>query len=185
MKRIGAYKVLPLMSTKMRDIYAEFAGKTKFESYELEDEYDKKTDRNCNKCSITKTRFDFQNNTCGNKPFGSDLLRYKRGECKGCQHKESLGKSEAMKIAKTMGLDTKAPKGTECELCKKTKGIVFDHCHQNKLFRGWLCDPCNRSIGVLGDSSESIVRVFNYLNKFEKKKFTFTEECMIVSNDNT
>jgi len=59
----------------------------------------------------------------------------------------------------------KAPEGTKCELCGTSKKIVFDHDHEKNIFRGWLCDPCNRSMGVLGDDATSLLRTVGYLSK--------------------
>ena len=47
--------------------------------------------------------------------------------------------------------------------------MVFDHCHEREIFRGYLCDPCNRSMGVLGDNIEGLLKCINYLNKTEKR----------------
>jgi hypothetical protein len=44
---------------------------------------------------------------------------------------------------------------------------VYDHSHQTGAFRGWLCDPCNRSLGGIGDNIEGVIRVANYLLKKE------------------
>ena len=166
-----------------RDHYLEYKGKTRFATSIEEDEYDKITSNKCNKCNLIKTRADFQNNTCGSLPFenilNNDGIRYKRGECKECQKKELKGKNEAMKKAKLMGLPTKAPEGTKCEICGSKTKIVFDHNHDTMDFRGWLCDPCNRSLGVLGDNVNSLLGVINYLNRIEKK----TIEQDFVSNN--
>jgi hypothetical protein len=50
-----------------------------------------------------------------------------------------------------------------CKLCKrKTQRLCLDHCHKTGRIRGFLCDPCNRSvIGVIekrGISPEDIVK---------------------------
>jgi hypothetical protein len=173
-----------------RDIYLEYKGKTRFTSALEEDEWDKITPYSCNKCGTQKMRFDFQNNTCGSLPFeniiSNEGIRYKRGECKDCQKRESKGKAEAIKKAKQLGLPTKAPEGTKCKICGNTQKIVFDHCHQTSDFRGWLCDPCNRSLGILGDNVSSLVGVINYLNQFEKKKIIqdpTTLECKLVTQE--
>lgn len=175
-----------MASTRIvRNIYAEYAGKTRFPSSIEEDEFDKITNMECNKCHIVKKRSDFANNTCGSLPFGADMLRYKRGECKPCGKKDSEGVNIAKKLAKEKGLPTKAPEGTKCVICGSTEKIVFDHDHETNEFRGWLCDPCNRSIGVLGDSATRIANVFNYLNGFEKKQFKLNENSQLEIDKNT
>tara|TARA_R100000781_G_C4057622_1_gene119906 strand:- start:307 stop:822 length:516 start_codon:yes stop_codon:yes gene_type:complete len=39
----------------------------------------------------------------------------------------------------------------------------FDHDHKTGEFRGWLCNSCNISLGMLGDSLESAKRIVKYL----------------------
>jgi hypothetical protein len=56
------------------------------------------------------------------------------------------------------------PRPENCELCgRKHKKIVFDHCHNSGAFRGWICDPCNISLGNVGDSVEILERIIAYL----------------------
>ena len=70
----------------------------------------------------------------------------------------------------------KAPVGTKCELCNTTKNIVFDHDHEKNVFRGWLCDPCNRSMGVLGDNASSLLETVAYLSKNNKRALVLIEQ---------
>ena len=53
----------------------------------------------------------------------------------------------------------------ECEVCGSTSKLVYDHDHETHLFRGILCSDCNRSIGQLGDTLESLERATEYLRK--------------------
>lgn len=65
----------------------------------------------------------------------------------------------------------KLPKPTRpcpqtCELCSnppKNRALHLDHDHETGKFRGWLCSICNTSIGKLGDTESSIIRVLDYL----------------------
>mgnify|MGYP004454902773 CR=1 FL=1 len=53
-----------------------------------------------------------------------------------------------------------------CPLCLEYIGFedaVLDHCHKTKKFRGWLCDFCNRGIGLLGDNKEGVKMATKYL----------------------
>ena len=52
-----------------------------------------------------------------------------------------------------------------CECCGKTEDLVYDHCHDTMKFRGVLCRGCNRSIGQLGDTAESLQRALDYLTR--------------------
>ena len=52
-----------------------------------------------------------------------------------------------------------------CEICGSKEHLGYDHCHDTMEFRGVLCNKCNRSIGQLGDTLESIQKVVAYLSK--------------------
>ena len=41
--------------------------------------------------------------------------------------------------------------------------LVVDHCHSTGKVRGLLCHNCNRALGLLQDSLESLERAKNYL----------------------
>ena len=56
-----------------------------------------------------------------------------------------------------------------CEVCSSKEQLGYDHCHDTLKFRGVLCKNCNRSLGQLGDTTESIGKVLFYLNKEEQK----------------
>lgn len=64
------------------------------------------------------------------------------------------------------------PRTDKCELCggsgyergnKPGTGIVFDHCHASGAARGWLCDRCNKVLGLVRDNSDLLVRMAAYL----------------------
>jgi hypothetical protein len=115
--------------------------------------------RTCSKCQKTfplNEQFFGRNqstNTGGNKYF--------RPECKECTKKASQGKAKAYKLA---GKPKYPELGTPCDNCGCThRKLVFDHDHETLEHRGWLCDNCNRSIGMLGDTIESLERTILYL----------------------
>lgn len=39
----------------------------------------------------------------------------------------------------------------------------MDHDHQTLVVRGLLCGKCNKGLGLLGDSVESLTRARDYL----------------------
>ena len=127
--------------------------------------------KECSKCCKKKRLVCFNKNTSSSDGFLKDGTRQRRPECAECTKSVSKGANEAKKLAKTMGIPYVAPPGTCCEICKKTasKGnaIVFDHCHKTNVFRGYLCNTCNRGLGLLGDDQEGIMKVLNYLKKSE------------------
>jgi hypothetical protein len=63
------------------------------------------------------------------------------------------------------------PAPTLCECCGgPPRGgphnrLVLDHCHITGIFRGWLCDLCNRGIGMLGDLPVGAHAAVNYLER--------------------
>jgi len=117
------------------------------------------TTRVCSKCStefpLNETFFsrNQSTNTGGDKYF--------RPECKACTKKATQGKSKAFKLA---GKPERPSLGTPCDLCKRVdRKLVFDHDHITLEHRGWLCDNCNRSIGMIGDTVESLEKAILYL----------------------
>lgn len=53
-----------------------------------------------------------------------------------------------------------------CDICGEfNRQICFDHCHSTGLFRGWLCDRCNKTLGIVKDSPELLRSLADYLEK--------------------
>ena len=42
--------------------------------------------------------------------------------------------------------------------------LVVDHCHTTGVVRGLLCHNCNRALGLLKDSRESLTNAMHYLS---------------------
>jgi transposase-like protein len=129
--------------------YSKYSESAKFQSPDDEYNWAITQYKVCSKCNQSKNLTEYGFNTSGRDPFDASGFRLRRPECKECNKKINDGKNKAKKLAKNLGFDVKAPVGTKCELCGTTDKIVFDHDHKTERFRGWLCDPCNRSIGLL------------------------------------
>ncbi len=117
--------------------------------------------RKCSKCGevLPLNEQFFRKNQSTNT--GGD--KYFRPECKKCTSKASKGKSKAKKLA---GNPKRPPLGTPCYNCgRPDRLLVFDHDHETLEFRGWICDNCNRSIGMLGDDIASLERAIKYLKE--------------------
>jgi len=158
----------PKFTENERDHYKKaLAGgrKIKHETPEQEYVYRSKTFKECSKCAENKKLTEFDFNCSGRDQFNKDGYRHHRPECKKCKKKASSGKQQAKKIAKEMGISYKAPHGIKCGICDKKKKMVFDHCHEKNIFRGYLCDCCNRSLGCFRDNIDGIEPVINYLHK--------------------
>lgn len=154
-------------------------GIAEYHSPEDEYKYECSTIVACRICKEEKSLTEYDNNTASQQPFGSTGKRLKRKECKICNRRERAGRREAIKHAKSLGKPCKAPEGTLCEMCEATDKIVFDHCHDTKVFRGWLCDPCNRSLGVLGDNVPSLIKYINYMQKIEQRELVVNDDGII------
>jgi hypothetical protein len=61
------------------------------------------------------------------------------------------------------------PDTNVCDCCGVlcTEKLVFDHCHDELKWRGWLCRNCNTGIGMLGDNISGLKQAIKYLNKVE------------------
>jgi len=55
------------------------------------------------------------------------------------------------------------PRAQRCELCLESGITVFDHCHNEGHFRGWICDRCNRVLGCVKDDTELLKAMIKYL----------------------
>lgn len=53
----------------------------------------------------------------------------------------------------------------KCEICESKEDLCYDHDHDTMEFRGVLCSRCNRSLGGLGDTLESVMKAVKYLMK--------------------
>ena len=172
--------VKPKFTKKEYDLYEKQQYKAKFSTPDLEFEWAKTQTKKCTKCGNIKCLTEYRGNTSGQDGFDKFGIRLRRPECKVCTMEQAKGKDIAKKFAKENGIPYKAPQGTTCAICgqlpTKNNGLVFDHCHKTNTFRGYCCNSCNRSVGVLGDDVPSLLRAINYLNKKEKLKFVQNED---------
>ncbi len=61
-------------------------------------------------------------------------------------------------------------KPSKCEVCKEFHiRIVWDHCHASGKFRGWICDRCNRVLGLVYDNQATLKKLARYLDKCDGK----------------
>ena len=112
----------------------------------------------CKLCNQEKSIECFRINSASKNKIDELSLprRYNCGDCEKAYNK------------KLKDLHKTAPKHNGvCDCCgKKTDKLVLDHCHIKNIFRGWLCSPCNKGIGILGDTFESINNAYRYLKKY-------------------
>lgn len=60
------------------------------------------------------------------------------------------------------------PRPERCELCNEPPGpgyagICFDHDHATGKPRGWLCDRCNKVLGLVKDDPALLRSLAGYL----------------------
>ncbi len=179
------------------EYYEKFSDKFVFSSPEEEYEWAKNQKKKCIKCYEELPLIQFKGNTSGAQPHDKYGHRLRRGECIECGKEIAKNKNISKKNAKKLGISYKATKGTKCEICGRSNfPIVFDHDHYKNNFRGWLCDPCNRSIGVLNYESDNdicgMIKVINYLLKNEKimdingniiKELSFNNNILLIEKE--
>lgn len=51
-----------------------------------------------------------------------------------------------------------------CQICGDTKRISYDHDHQTGQFRGWLCNKCNLTLGLVRDDITTLGKMIEYLS---------------------
>jgi hypothetical protein len=69
-------------------------------------------------------------------------------------------------VSREVVAEALSKRGTTCDCCgRTTQKLEFDHCHDTKTFRGWLCRQCNTGIGLLGDNAAGLEQALKYLQK--------------------
>jgi hypothetical protein len=85
------------------------------------------------------------------------------------RNRERLNVVAAIRSRKFANLpEPTRPESTTCECCgrrRSGKALALDHCHISGLFRGWLCDLCNRGMGFFGDSIAGLMNAVRYLER--------------------
>ena len=61
--------------------------------------------------------------------------------------------------------------GGLCDMCGKPPDgrgneLSIDHCHETGVFRGMLCNRCNKGIGLLMDDPELLRRAADYIEHY-------------------
>ena len=70
------------------------------------------------------------------------------------------------KITYHRAMEKKYPnRPKNCEICGEDGKICWDHDHKTGLFRGWLCNRCNRTLGFVYDNPELLRNLANYLER--------------------
>jgi len=103
--------------------------------------------RTCKICKVDKLfTTDFFSRKNGSRDGGYWL----RTECHECIKVMARNKRKARKNAGR-------PMPDRCECCGRERGkknLCCDHKHGSTLFRGWICQPCNKGIGMTIDDPD-------------------------------
>ena len=125
--------------------------------------------RTCKPCGLTSSNLSLFVKDKQSK-YGRRLL------CISCKVKEN-NKHPKQKdwktdyqVSKRYGIDRatyleRMATSSCCEICSSENNLCYDHDHITMKFRGVLCRSCNKAVGQLGDSVESLQRALDYLKR--------------------
>ncbi len=132
--------------------------------------------RTCTKCGVEKSLDQFhKQKRCplGHRPECKECcnarnkLYYKRNREEIIQWARAYNKTDHRRFYSRNYRAATRPRPMFCECCgnhgAEKRGIVFDHDHSTGLFRGWLCNRCNRVLGMCGDNPVLLRLLANYL----------------------
>jgi hypothetical protein len=57
----------------------------------------------------------------------------------------------------------------KCGTCNKANDLCVDHCHNTGKVRGILCQGCNKSLGLIKESIDTLKNLINYLERHNAK----------------
>ena len=69
-------------------------------------------------------------------------------------------------ITKEQSVELLRQQDSKCAICLEHITLAncdVDHSHTTGKVRGLLCPKCNRGIGLLGDSTDNLIRAIKYL----------------------
>lgn len=131
--------------------------------------------KKCTTCGVNKSREDFYKS----KSY-KDGLGYRCKECDGKARakfrEKHLDKEKARQKYRNIkcryGLSKEEydrlyeRSGGACYSCGRVPAnmqICVDHCHETGRVRGLLCTECNKGLGLIGDTIESVEKLLEYL----------------------
>jgi Recombination endonuclease VII len=100
-------------------------------------------------------------------PLFAAAREKRRLRCKAYYYANRERLLRQMREQRRIGKPTRPDPGF-CEICGspptgKWKVLALDHNHATGKFRGWLCNHCNRLLGMARDSAVTLRRAAAYL----------------------
>jgi hypothetical protein len=78
------------------------------------------------------------------------------------------------------------PEPAVCEICGAAptakRSLHLDHCHEKKIFRGWLCHHCNTTLGHVKDNPETLRKLARYLEQFDQPQYAAPVAPLVLSD---
>ena len=100
--------------------------------------------KTCNKCGESKPLSEYYAN-----PKAADNLHL---SCKSCHYAKT-------RLVLRLKKGFASLKPDRCECCGGTsEALQVDHDHKTSMFRGFICQSCNMTIGRAGDSYEAVLK---------------------------
>jgi hypothetical protein len=133
--------------------------------------------RTCKVCSVDKL---FTTEFFARKNGSRDGGYWLRTECHDCVRVMAANKRAALKSADR-------PMPDNCECCGRPRGkksLCCDHKHGTTLFRGWICQACNKGIGMTIDDPEiGIENVLRYYKNNDPEQYELIKQTFIKLED--
>ena len=83
----------------------------------------------------------------------------RRHDCAACRAKKRKTIYNLRKVVGEPPLNCQC-----CGRLAKNNRLSLDHDHITGEFRGWLCQPCNKALGMIGDNLEGFMLFVAYLS---------------------
>ena len=139
--------------------------------------------KTCNICNQSKPLTEFYQTVRNGSPYGY------HGKCKSCYVKRQQENYDPIKkrdenLKRVYGIGIEEyntlleKQNNRCAICESTdpKGrksgrgggvdvFYVDHDHKTGNVRGLLCNICNRTMGYIGENSNVLEEMINYLQK--------------------
>lgn len=118
------------------------------------------SEKKCSKCGEIKNIDEFTINNWRRDG--------RESKCRDCKYFDQ----RAYQVQRYYGLTPEkyqymiSSQNNKCAICgrsPKTKALSVDHCHKTDKVRGLLCWPCNRFLGHIGDDTDLLKNMIDYL----------------------